>query len=298
MTSLFSAQLTHALSHCSNLQEIRIRAFCPIVVILRANRYYLTENGPSVRKDLALNASLEDIEEIVAKAASHSLYAKNDNVAQGFLIFGDGIRVGISGEAVNEKNGVRTFKNISSLCIRFPREVKGCSHSVYTRLKDEADKSCLILSPPGGGKTTMLRDLARQLSADNDVLLIDERYELSASVDGKNGFDVGECDVICGCAKKIGFENGARSMAPDVIIADEIGREDAQALLFARSCGVSVIAGIHARDLDNLLQKPYFEPIINGKAFRWYFVLDGRQNPGVCRKAYDESLRCIWERKG
>ncbi len=191
-----------------------------------------------------MKISCVEIEEVILKASGHSIYAVNNQIKNGFLSLGSGVRIGICGE-VNEK----TIKNFTSVNIRFPHEIKGCADGIIKYIRRE--KGCfntLIVSSPGRGKTTLLRDIVRQVSDGGcNVLVADERYEIAAFHDGIS-LDVGRnTDVISGADKAFAFEQGIRYMRPDVLAADEImSVEDLNAISRACKSGVNVIASIHA----------------------------------------------------
>ena len=172
----------------------------------------------------AVYTSYEDVESVVTSASKHSVYAYTDELARGYITCQGGVRVGICGEVVTENNKIDTIKNYSSVCLRLPHEVKGCANGI---MKDaEVARSMLILSPPASGKTTLLRDIARQLSSNaqiNNVLIVDERDEIACISDGQPTMDVGITTVVLsGGNKKHSFESAIRSVRPDVIITDEL----------------------------------------------------------------------------
>jgi len=209
-----------------------------------------------------------------------------------------GVRIGICGEAVWEKNCLKTLKNISSLVIRVPREVKGCSLPILNSLFIQNFQNTLIISPPGAGKTTLIRDIVYQLSQKNycyNVLIVDERFEIANSFEGNPTLDVGNfCDVLSGVSKNYAFENGIRSLKPDIIVCDEIsGERDFNSILVASSCGVNLLASIHAKDLEGLKKKKDFEEIIEKKVFSRFVVLSLKEGPGTIEGVYDENMRLI-----
>lgn len=195
------------------------------------------------------SVTASEIEEVMLKASGHSIYAVNDQIKSGFLSLAGGVRIGVCGEVVLGK----TIKNFTSLNIRFPHEIVGCASGIIRHIaRERGCYNTLIVSAPGIGKTTLLRDLARQLSnRGSNVLIADERYEIAAYTDGKS-LDVGKnSDVISGAAKDFAFTQGIRYMRPDIIVVDEItSGDDAKAVCRACSSGVSVIASIHATGFE------------------------------------------------
>jgi len=159
----------------------------------------------------------------------------------------------------------------------------------------------LILSPPGAGKTTYLRDIARQLGNMSPILntlLVDERSELAACYNGVPQLDVGyTTDIISNCSKNFAFEQGIRAMRPDVIITDELaGTQDLQSITYAMSAGVKTIASIHAYDMRDLHQKLGFKNLLNSKIFELYIVLSSTPKVGTVVEIYDKNMQLIYEK--
>ncbi|MBR7163151.1 MAG: hypothetical protein IKD35_04165 [Clostridia bacterium] len=180
------------------------------------------------------------------------------------------MRIGVSGFGVVEQGKIITIKDINALVLRVPHEVKGCAESLLPKMyRDGRLKSTLIISPPGAGKTTMLRDMARLVSATENVLIIDERFEL-AGLDC--GFDIGESEVMSGVEKKIAYEFGIRSMSPTLIVTDEIFSEaDAGSIEDIVRCGVKVFASIHGESLKSLKENRAFHRLLS--SFEVYVTL-------------------------
>lgn len=282
------------------INEIRLRANKPIVVNVMGRNKFLTTSGLTENIDEAIICKLSDISEIIKRASDNSLYAVNDQIKKGFLTIKGGIRIGVCGEVVEENDCVNTIKNINSLNIRIPHKIKNCSLNAYLHIvNNNKVRNTLIISPPGAGKTTFIRDLAEQISIKNpaiNILLVDERAEISATVDGMQMLNVGpSCDIYTNCSKAFAFENGIRSMKPDVIITDEINLDDdLKAIKTAITSGVSVIATIHANDIYDLKSKPNFDEILKNKIFERYVVLSSKNGPGTYEGIFNENLVCVY----
>jgi stage III sporulation protein AA len=183
------------------------------------------------------------------------------------------MRIGASGAVVSEGGRVSALKNIASLNIRIPHEVKGCAGEV-SYIVDGGLKNILVVSPPGAGKTTLLRELTRLYSEKlYNILLIDERNEIAAVSDGKSILDAGDfTDVMAGAEKKLVYENAVRSMRPDMIVMDELfGEDDAEGICDIARAGVRVMASVHARDTEALKNTP-FERML--RFFDFFLVLE------------------------
>lgn len=280
------------------LNELRLRVGLPIVAVLGGKPYYLGLKGLSGSQADAIICDSNMLMDIVKRASEHSLYAVNHQLKQGFITVLGGIRVGICGEVVIENHRVKTIKNFTGLNIRIPHQVKNCSLNVFGFLMQSKFLNTLIISPPGCGKTTFIRDVLWQLSEHNycyNVLLVDERYEIANCLNGKPQLDVGKfTDVYSGCNKLYGFENGVRSMRPDIVATDELANEaDVNALSYVACCGVGVLSSVHASDVEDLKNKPAFEKLLQNKIFKRYVVLSNKKGPGTVEAVYDENLRGI-----
>ena len=216
----------------------------------RGARVVLGDSSLSLRGTV----SREDLEAVLERASRSSLHSVLESLRQGFLTAPGGYRIGVCGTVVRKEGETRGFRQLSSLCIRIPRQERCVPPAMAERL---ADKSILILSPPGGGKTTFLRDLVRLTSnGGRRVCLVDERGELAAQEGGVPQFDVGQnTDVLEGCPKAEAVEMLLRSMAPQVIAMDELGPGEAEAVRRAAASGVRVWASVHCADPEELGQK-------------------------------------------
>ena len=240
-------------------EELRIRCGQNILLRLRNGEYQLD-----------YRAENQLIQQIVNNLIQYSYYAYEDDIARGFVTIEGGHRVGICGRMVAKEGRPAILKEISSLNIRFAREVPGCCRKIFNEIIDNRQPlNTLIVSPPGCGKTTILRDISRELSERKfQVAICDERSEIAGMHHGKPGFNLGPCcDVLDGCEKAWGIPMLIRSMAPQVILTDEIGKpEDVPAVMQCLSSGVILITTIHGSSVDDVL-KSAVGPLIEKGVF-------------------------------
>lgn len=284
----------------SRLNEIRLRINSPVTVSLSGKYFLLGESGVVYEEDRAIIVNKEMIEKFIFRASENSIYAVNSQIQQGFITVSGGVRIGICGTLAQENGKIITINNFSSVNIRIPHEVKNCSLSALKFLFDSNGfKNTLIISPPGAGKTTFIRDIACQLSNLNvayNLLILDERCEIASCVNGKPMLNVGKfTDVLSGATKEFGFEVGMRALRPDIIFTDELaGKEDVDAVLCASNCGVKVVATHHAGSIASFRKKAEFEALISAKTFDRYVVLSNELGPGTIDGIFDEKFNCIF----
>lgn len=281
------------------LNEIRLRNNKPIQINVSGKNFYLSNNGVTSSPLDALICKPGYINHVINKISNNSLYSINEELINGFISYNNGIRVGVAGDVVSENGNIKTIKNISSLNIRVPHEVKNCSLNAYSYLVENGEvKSTLILSSPGAGKTTFVKDLIYQCGKRNpnlNILVADERGEISAVSNYNDSDYINNADIYTNCTKQFAFENGIRSLKPDVIITDEINFDsDINVIKNALTCGVKVIATIHAGNIYDLKQKHNFNEILNAKLFERYVVLNSNCGPGTLEGIYNQHLNCIY----
>lgn len=279
----------------SEIQELRIRKNQPIQICYRGKYIEINHDSGLYLKPLIAGQDLIDY--VLSVATKNSMYAFDEQIKKGYIVAKNGIRIGLCGTAVTKDNEVSFIKNITSLNIRIAHQVDDCSASVINYLiSNNKVKTTLIVSSPGAGKTTMLRDIACKLSNDfniSNIMLIDERFELAGW--GEN-FNLGKnIDVMRGSGKKFGFYEAIKVMNPSVIIADEITNEsDIDGIKFAIKSGVSVVVSIHAGSIDDLKIKPYFAEILKEKYFERIVLLSKRNGVGTVEGVFDENQFAIY----
>ena len=284
----------------SSLCEIRLRAGKPVIVCLSGKNFFLGESGVVFDQDKAITISHEEIEKFVFRASENSIYAVNNQIQQGFITIAGGVRIGICGSIVVENGKIITINNFSSVNIRIPHEIKNCSLPIIKFLLDEKGfKNTLIISPPGAGKTTFLRDIALQISNLNlayNLLVLDERFEIASCVNGKNLLAVGAfTDVLSGGNKRFGFDVGIRALKPDIIFTDELaGDDDVQCVLEASSCGIKLASTMHAKNITQLKSKSFFPKLEENGVFERYIVLSADGGPGRIDSVFDEKFNCLF----
>lgn len=244
------------------LLELRLRLGERVCAVYPNGSFFITSPETVVNE--------RDIKRALELITNFSMYAYENEIRNGFVTLPLGHRVGICGEACCENGKISHLKSIQALNYRFAREFIGCSDSIMDRIVADGEiKNTVIVSPPMYGKTTLLRDIARNLSLlGKRVSIVDERREIAALVSGFSPFDLGYgCDVLSGTKKADGMLFMLRSMSPDVIITDEIGGEDDfSAIAEIKRRGVSIITSIHGKNIT----LPEFDVTINIKGIGVY----------------------------
>lgn len=272
-----------------SITELTLRSGRPVCIYRRDKLLYITQNGYLTDHPLSgklLKVEAKDIETILLKLCDYSLYAYQHEINSGFITIGNGVRAGICGTAVIEGGRITNIRNITSINFRVSREVKGCSASLLSKI--DPLRGVLICGEPSSGKTTLIRDMACELSYKHRVSVIDERRELSAASHGIFGHDLGLCDVFSGYPKSVAVVSAVRSMAPDIIVCDEIGEEsDIRSLSYSLRCGAAFIASVHASSMDDLRSRKPVAEMIELSAFRYIVFLSSRAEPGKIDKIYE-----------
>ncbi len=253
-------------------EEIRLRAGRPLMVMGSQKNHQVTDSAGN-----PLIVQKEDIEETLMRMTQSSLHTYLPQLMHGFFTTEHGHRVGVCGEVVSQNGQVSSLRNIASINIRIAKECRGIGEGLLTLRKP--GESVLVISPPGGGKTTLLRDLARISSASHRVSIADERYELAACINSKPRFDVGQSDVLSGGNKRESIEILLRCMNPEIIVLDEITRsEDCDAVLEAWGCGCDFFASAHGKSVDELYHRPIYRKLLHAGVFQHLILISQEED--------------------
>lgn len=277
--------------------EIRLRTARPVALSLPDRILFVTEKGAPARQHGPglLTADRRDMEEAFRAICNSSVYAHQNEIKNGFVVLRGGHRAGLCGTAVVADGAVVNIRDVSSLNLRIARQIRGAGQAAAAVLtRGGRAEDALLFGPPGCGKTTVLRDLARILSSGLSpagcckVAVVDERGEIAATFFGQAQNDLGPCcDILDGYPKGEGMMQAIRCLSPDVILCDEIGGgEEAAAVLACLNAGVAVVASAHAGSLQELKARPQIAVLLDAGAFKTAVQLKGRQEPGVIQAVY------------
>jgi stage III sporulation protein AA len=285
------------------IEELRIREGRPLEVVYGGSCGFVRGDGRiDGHPNEAYKATRDDCGMLLELLTRHSVYSFEEELRRGFITVQGGHRVGLSGRTVLEDGRVKQIRDVSGFNIRIARELRGCGRQVLPDILDQLAETVhhtLIISPPGHGKTTLLRDLVRMISSGEGpeqvlaggrkVGVVDERSEVAACVRGVPRFDLGpRTDVMDGCPKAEGMIMLIRSMSPEILAVDEIGRpEDALAVHEAVHAGIRVIATAHGSSREDALLRPALGRLAEEGVFKRFIVLR-KSRDGVMAETVSE----------
>lgn len=276
-------------------QELRLRVNRPVSVCCVSGIYFLNRNGrlaclPGANMVIA---EKEDLDESFRNICSYSVYSHQNEIKNGYITICGGHRVGISGTAVLRDGQISGMRDISSVNIRVAREIYGAADELLKAVRGNISSGLLLAGAPASGKTTILRDIARQLASGINgtpckVAVVDERGELAGTYLGVPQNDLGVCcDVLDGYPKAEGILQAVRSLSPEFILCDEIGGNDeVNAVVQGLNAGAGIISSIHAGDVEGLMKRKQAVALLRTGAFGTVAMLDGHGRPGKITGIY------------
>lgn len=277
----------------SRIREIRIRNRRPVTVITDKGTEFLTASGriTQIYSSLTVTTDENEVSDIFRRICGYSVHSFADSINRGYITINGGHRAGIAGTAVTEKGRITAVRDICAINLRIAREIKGSADDVMRMFYSRGICSVIIAGPPSSGKTTVLRDLARQLSSAEGsfrkTFICDERGEIGASFSGMEQNDIGiNSDLITSYPKAEGIMIGLRSFSPDIIICDEVSTyEETQAIVSGVNSGVCFALSIHARNESELKTKPVLKKLLETGEFGRVILLSD-EKVGKTKKIY------------
>lgn len=287
-----------------DITEIRFRMGLPLMVRTLAGDYYFQRDGLLSREDhRAYLVSTETIQRIFQKICQYSVFAYKEELKEGFITLKGGHRIGLCGKIYYDAEGMRQIQQISSMNLRIARQFRGCSEAFFPFLIHGKDFfNTLLISPPGGGKTTYLRDLIRMISdgtpdfPGKHISVVDERSEIGNRSGTVEGFYLGKrTDLMDHCPKAEGLLMMLRSMGPQVLAADEIGdAKDIDALRYIRNCGCQLLMTVHGYNLKDILKRPFLGPYLEQYPFDRYVIIRVKDGGERHIQIYNKMQQIVW----
>ncbi len=283
--------------------EIRFRSNQPVILIGSYGTAFLSSDKGLIFKfsEKIVRATAENISDIFTRLCRYSVYTHIESIIKGYITYQGGHRAGISGSASTDSRGeISAVNDISSVNIRIAREIKGSADEIISEVFSDSVKNVILAGAVSSGKTTILRDIVRQLSDKlYKISLIDERREIAAVNGSIAQNDVGiNTDIFTSYPKRVGIMNALKTMSPDIIAVDEVGEdEELEAISLGFNSGVRFIVSVHASGYDDLLRRPQIKKLLSFGGFDKVVLLSGADKPSRVAdiidagKLYDEIFR-------
>ncbi len=267
----------------NRINEIRIRKDSYIIIVIKNTSYFIDYNGDiyDYPSNNCVYVNKADFDKLYLSFCIYSVYSNAENIKNGFITLKNGSRIGIAGNAVYDKNELLSVNDVSSINIRISKDVKNCADSILSFLYVNSFPSIIVAGKPNSGKTTILRDIARQLSSGFNnkyakIAVVDERGEICGKTGDCSELDIGvNTDVLTSFPKDKGIEIATRTLSPEMIVCDEIStQKEVKSILYAFSSGVRFALSVHIGSRDDLINKPIIRTLLNTREFSYLVLLD------------------------